>query len=208
MVNGPAFGAPNPKKFLSRLRLLTRPTNKAHRIKKILSAVMRQLQKATVVVTGHPSTTVATLGGQPETHILGETFYSQAPLRFGDFIAKISVAPKSPELKALAQASLNVNGVPNGLREAVLDFFGKNGGVWEVRAQLCTDLEHMPIENAAIVWSEEVSPYQRIARITVKPQLAWSEARSSAVCDGNSVSPLHGLAAHPPPPRNHRGRKK
>jgi hypothetical protein len=141
---------------------------------------------------------VATLGGQPETHILGETFYSQAPLRFGDFIAKISVAPKSPELKALAQASLNVNGVPNGLREAVLEFFGKHGGVWEVRAQLCTDLEHMPIENAAVVWSEEVSPYQRIARITVKPQLAWSEARSSAVDDGMLFSPWHGLAAHRP----------
>src|SRR6266404_4321135 len=161
LINGPAFGAPNPKKFLSVMRLFARTTDKAQRFKKILSAVMRQVQKAIVVVTGHPNTTVATLGGQPETHILGETFYSQAPLRFGDFIAKISVAPKSPELKALAQASLNVNGVPNGLREAVLDFFGKNGGVWEVRAQLCTDLEHMPIENAAVVWSEEVSPYQR-----------------------------------------------
>jgi hypothetical protein len=198
LINGPAFGAPNAKKFLSVMRLLARTTDKVQRLKKILSAVMRQVQKAIVVVTGHPNTTVATLGGQPETHILGEKFYSQAPLRFGDFIAKISVAPKSPELKALAQASLNVNGVPNGLREAVLEFFGKNGGVWEVRAQLCTDLKHMPIENAAIVWSEEVSPYQRIALITVKPQLAWSEARSSAVDDGMSFAPWHGLAAHRP----------
>src|SRR5882762_1645187 len=198
LINGPAFGAPNPKKFLSVVRLLARTTDKAQRFKKILSAVMRQVQKAIVVVTGHPNTTVATLGGHPETHILGETFYSQAPLRFGDFIAKISVAPKSPELKALAQASLNVNGVPNGLREAVLEFFGKHGGVWEVRAQLCTDLEHMPIENAAVVWSEEVSPYQRIARITVKPQLAWSEARSSVVDDGMSFAPWRGLAAHRP----------
>jgi hypothetical protein len=196
--NGPAFSAPNPKKFLSRLRLLARTTNKAQRLKKILSAVMRQVQKAIVVIAGHPNSTVATLGGQPETHILGDTFYSQAPMRFGDFIAKISVAPNSPELKALAQASLNVNGVPNGLREAVVEFFGRNGGVWEVRAQLCTDLEHMPIEDAAVVWPEEVSPYRRIARITVKPQLAWSEARSSAVDDGMSFAPWHGLAAHRP----------
>ena len=76
LINGPAFGAPNPKKFLSRLRLLARTTNKAQRFKKILSAVMRQVQKAIVVITGHPNSTVATLGGQPETHILGETFYS------------------------------------------------------------------------------------------------------------------------------------
>jgi hypothetical protein len=196
--NGPAFGAPNPKRFLARLRLLARTTNRAQRLKKILSAVMRQVQKVIVVTTGGPNSTVATLGGHPQTHILGDTFYSQAPLRFGNFIAKISVAPKSPELKALTRSPLNVNGVPNGLREAVLDFFKKNGGVWEVRAQLCTDLEHMPIENAAVVWSEEVSPYQRIARITVKPQLAWSEVRSSAVDDGMSFTPWHGLAAHRP----------
>ena len=196
--NGPAFGAPDPKRFLARLRLLARTTNRAQRLKKILSAVMRQVQKVIVVITGHPNSTVATLGGHPETHILGDTFYSQAPLRFGDFIAKISVAPKSPELKALTRSPLNVNGVPNGLREAVLDFFKKNSGVWEVRAQLCTDLENMPIENAAVVWSEEISPYQRIARVTVKPQLAWSEARSSAVDDGMSFTPWHGLAAHRP----------
>jgi len=198
LINGPVFGAPNPKKFLSFLKLLAPTTDKARRLKKILSWVMRRVQRVIVVVLERPSTTVATLGGQPETHILGETFYSQAPLRFGDFIAKIAVAPKSPELKALAQAPLNVNGVPDGLREAVLKFFGRNDGVWDVRAQLCTDLEHMPIENAAVVWSEEISPYQRIARITVKPQLAWSEARSSAVDDGMLFSPWHGLAAHRP----------
>ena len=125
MINGPAFGAPTPKKFLSVLRLLSKTTDKFEWLKKILSAVMRQVQQVIVAVTGHPSVTVATLGGQPETHILGETFYSQAPLRFGDFIAKIAVAPISPELMALIQAPLNVNGVPNGLREAVIDFFKK-----------------------------------------------------------------------------------
>jgi hypothetical protein len=198
MINGPAFGAPTPKKFLSVLRLLARTTDEFEWLKKILSRFMRQVQRVIVAVTGKPSATVATLGGQPETHILGETFYSEAPLLFGDFIAKIAVAPKSPELTALIQAPLNVNGVPNGLREAVVDFFKKNAGVWEVRAQLCTDLELMPIENAAVVWPEETSPYRPIARITVKPQVAWSEARSSAVDDGMSFSPWHGLAAHRP----------
>jgi hypothetical protein len=198
MINGPAFGAPTPKKFLSVLRLLSKTTDKFEWLKKILSGVMRQVQRLIIAVTGKPSGTVATLGGQPETHILGETFYSQAPLRFGDFIAKIAVAPISTELIALIQAPLKVDGVPNGLREAVIDFFRKNGGVWEVRAQLCTDLELMPIENAAVVWPEEISPYRPIARITAKPQVAWSEARSAAVDDGMSFSPWHGLAAHRP----------
>ena len=159
LINGPAFGAPNPKTFLSIMKLLARTTDKAEGLKKALSVVMRQVQRVIVAVTGQPNVTVATLGGHPETHILGETFYSQAPVLFGDFIAKISVAPISPELKALEQAPLNVNGVPNGLREAIVEFFRKNGGVWEVRAQLCTDLELMPVENAAVIWPEEMSPY-------------------------------------------------
>ena len=198
LVNGPAFGAPTPKKFLPVITLVARTTDRAQGLKKALSAVMRQVQRVLVAVTGHPNVTVATLGGQPETHILGETFYNQAPVRFGDFIAKISVAPISPELVALEQAPLNVNGVPNGIREAVVDFFRKNGGEWEVRAQLCTDLATMPIENAAVVWPEEKSPYRPIARIKVEPQTAWSDTRSSVVDDGMQFSPWHGLAAHRP----------
>jgi hypothetical protein len=198
LINGPAFGAPNPKKFLSVVKLLARTTNRGQELKKVLSVIMRQVQKVIVAITGRPNGTVATLGGHPETHILGETYYSQAALRFGDYIAKISVAPISPGLMALVQAPLNVNGVPNGLREAVVEFFKENGGVWEVRAQLCTDLEKMPIENAAVVWPEELSLFRPIARITVKPQPAWSNARVSAVDDGMSFSVWHGLVAHRP----------
>ncbi|WP_375786987.1 catalase family protein [Bradyrhizobium sp. Pha-3] len=198
LINSPAFGAPNPKKFLSIVRLLAKTTDRVEWLKKALSVVMRQVQRVMVAITGRPSATVGTLGGHPATHILGETFYSQAALRFGDFVAKIAVAPASAELVALTQAPLNVSGVPNGLREAVVSFFRTNGGIWEVRAQLCTDLALMPVENATIAWPEEMSPYRRVARITVKPQSTWSDARSSAVDDGMSFSPWHGLAAHRP----------
>ncbi|WFU73411.1 catalase family protein [Bradyrhizobium sp. CB2312] len=198
LVNGPAFGAPTPKKFLPVITLLSKTTDRVQGLKKALSLVMRQVQRVLVAATGRPNLTVATLGGQPETHILGETFYNQAPIRFGDFIAKISVAPISPEMVDLKDAPLNLNGAPNGLREAVVEFFRKSGGVWEVRAQLCTDLELMPIENAAAVWPEEASPYRRIGRIEVPPQTGWSEARSFAVDDGMQFSPWHGLAAHRP----------
>jgi hypothetical protein len=195
-VNGPAFRAPNAKKFLSTLKLLVKTTDRAEAVKKVVSATLRGVQSAIVAATGTPSSTVATLGGQPETHILGETFYSQAPVRFGNYIAKLAVAPVSPELTALAQAPLNVNGVSNGLREAVVDFFRDHGGIWEVRAQLCTNLDEMPVEDVSKVWPEKKSPYRGIARITVKPQTAWSPARSAAVDDGLSFSPWHGLAAH------------
>ena len=198
LVNGPAFGAPNAKKFLSTLKLLAKTTDRAEGFKKVVSGALRGVQSAIVAATGTPNATVATLGGQPETHILGETFYSQVPVRFGNYIAKLAVAPVSPELTALVQAPLDVNGVPNGLREAVMKFFSDHGGTWEVRAQLCTNLNEMPVEDASTVWPEKQSPYRGIGRITVKPQTAWSATRSAAVDDGMSFSPWHGLAAHQP----------
>jgi hypothetical protein len=198
LINGPAFSAPTPRKFLSTVRLLAGTTDRVQWLKKLLSATMRPLQRIIVATTGHANVTVATLGGHPETHILGETFYSQAALRFGDFIAKIAVAPMSPKLTALKQAPLNVNRAPNGLRDALVAFFTTNGGEWEIRAQLCTNLALMPIEDASVVWPEEESPYRPIARIKVQPQAAWSEARLSRVNDGMSFSPWHGLAAHRP----------
>jgi hypothetical protein len=198
LVNGPAFGAPTPKAFLPVIRLLAKTTDRVQWLKKVLSIVMRRVQRAIVAKSGCPNVTVATLGGQPATHILGDTFYNQAPVRFGEFIAKISVAPVSAELVVLAQKPLKVRGVPNAIREAVMDFFKTSGGVWEVRAQLCTDLNTMPIEDAAVIWPEEESPYRPVARIRVSPQTAWSEARVSAVEDGMQFSPWHGLAAHRP----------
>ena len=166
--NGPAFGAPTPKRFRARVRLLALTTDRFEWLKKALSVVMRQLQRIIVALTGRANSTVATLGGHPQTHILGDTFYSQAALRFGDFIAKIAVAPISPELAALKQAPLDVSGRPYGLREAVVAFFKQNGGTWEVRAQLCTDLALMPIEDASAVWPEDKSPYRPIGRIRVE----------------------------------------
>ncbi|MBN7300159.1 catalase, partial [Mycobacteroides abscessus subsp. abscessus] len=35
---------------------------------------------------------------RPNVHILGDTFYSSAPLRFGDYVAKLQYVPLSPSV--------------------------------------------------------------------------------------------------------------
>ena len=197
MVNGPAFAAPTAKAFLKNLKLLAGTTDKAEGLKKVLSAVLRGAEAALEAVGGE-SGTLKALGGHPETHILGETFYSQAPLRYGDYIAKISLAPVSPELTILHNAHLNVNGVPNGLREAVKAYFAASSGVWELRVQLCTDLETMPVEDSSKPWPEEQSPYVTVATLTAPPQDSWSVANVKAIDDGMAFSPWHGITAHQP----------
>jgi hypothetical protein len=198
LVNGPAFAVPNAKAFLGNLKLLAATTDQIEGVKKIASAALRGLNSVVEATTGHPNPTLANLGGQPATHILGETFYSAVPVRWGDYIAKLAVVPVSPELKALEAVHVKYGASPNVLREAVVEFFAHHGAQWEVRAQMATDLEHTPVENAAKVWDEEKSPYIPVGRITAPSQTAWSEARSRRVDDGMYFSVWHGLLAHQP----------
>ncbi len=197
LVNGPAFLTPGPQQFLSNLKFLAATTNRVPDLKRALSTILQGAEKLIESVGGE-SATIKTIGGHLETNILGEIYFSQAPILYGEYMAKISIAPVSDSLVQLKNAPVDLKNKPNGLREAVVDFFSSNTAEWELRVQLCTDLESMPIEDASVVWPEELSPYIAVARIIVKPQLAWSEARSKMIDDGMSFSPWHGIEAHRP----------
>jgi hypothetical protein len=196
-VNGPAFGAPTAHAFAKNLKLVAATTDKAPGLKKVLSAVFRGAEKISEAL-GHESSTLLSLGGHPETHPLGDTYYSQTPFLYGDNAVKISLAPASPQLLALKRAPVDLKGKPNGLREALLAHFALYGGDWDVRVQFCTDLKTTPIEDASKVWPEDVSPFITVGQIRVDPQTSWSIERSAAVDDGMSFSPWHGLATHRP----------
>ncbi len=197
MVNGPVFLKPDAKSFLKNLKLLAKTTDRAEPMKKALSAVLRGTEKV-IEAFGGESGSVKAMGGHPETHILGETFFTQVPLLYGDHVAKLSVAPVSPTLTALTDATLDVDGEPDGLRDAVVSYFAANAAEWELRAQLNVDLDTMPIEDASIEWSQDDSPYVTIGRITAAPQDPWSDARVAAIDKGLSFAPWHGIAAHRP----------
>jgi len=197
MQNAKAFTAKDPKAFLKTLKLLAKTTDKAPGMKKAFSAVLRGIE-STVEALGGESGTLKSLGGHPITHILGETYYSVVPFLYGPYYAKLSVVPVSPELVALTNKTLDLKDNPDGLREAVREFFVDNEATWEIRIQLATDLEQMPIEDASAVWPEEISPYVAVARIDVPRQSSWSDQRIQEIDESMSFSPWHGLKAHRP----------
>lgn len=197
MVNAPAFPAATPKAFVRSLKLLSKTTDRAPGGKKALSAVMRGAERV-IEAVGGASATLTNLGGHPATHILGETFHTCVPCLYGPYFAKLAVVPISPGLLALKDAPLDLKGRPDALREEVAAFFARRGGEWALRVQLASDIERMPIEDASVVWPEDVSPYVTVATIRVAPQPAWNDALSAAIDDGMSFSPWHGLAAHRP----------
>jgi hypothetical protein len=92
-------------------------------------------------------------------------------------MAKLSLAPVSPELVALKDRPVDLEHKPNGLRGAVVDFMTENAAEWELRVQLCTDLQAMPIEDATVEWTSPwvaVAPIMRVRRAvyfrSVQPQ--------------------------------------
>lgn len=197
LINGPAFLKPTAKAFLKSLKLLAATTDKAEGLKKAASAVLRGTEKV-VEALGGESATLKSMGGHPITHPAGETYFTQVPLLYGQHMAKIQVVPVSPELTALTDKPVDLDGDPDGLRRAVVDSFREHGGEWELRVQLCTDIEKMPLEDASVVWPEELSPYVTVAYLSVSPQHAWDESAAPDLDRKLSFSPWHGLAAHRP----------
>jgi hypothetical protein len=197
LADAPAFAAANPKAFLGNLRLLAKTTDAAPGLKKAASAVLRGAE-AVVESFGGKSAALISLGGHKLSNPLGETFYTQAPLRYGHHVAKLRVSPASPNLAALKDAAVEMAGRPNALRETVTAFFAEQGAEWEVAVQLCTDTAAMPIEDASVAWPETLSPYRPVARIIVPPQPAWTETRAALVDDQLTFSPWRGLVAHRP----------
>jgi len=199
MINGPTFGRPDAKHFLKDLKLVAATTDKSPGGKQFLSALLRGTE-AVIEAVGGESTTLKGLGGHPSTHPLGETFFTQLPIRYGDYMAKLSIAPVSTALTDLRGARLDLKGHPNAMREAVTDFFADPAVLaeWEVRVQLCTDIKRMPIEDGSAAWPEDESPYLAVARITVVPQAVPGEQQLHAADDRLAFSPWHGITAHRP----------
>lgn len=197
MVSGPAFVNKDAKGFLSGLRLLAKTTNRFPGLKRVISTVLRGLE--TVIESlGGESATIKGMGGYPPTHILGEQFFTQVPVLYGPYMAKLSIRPANQALKALMGKHVNTNDVPDALRQAVNAFFLTNAGQWELSVQLCRNLDTMPIEDASVVWPEKESPYLRVATIDIQPQQAWDDNTTPMIEDKLAFSPWNGITTHRP----------
>ena len=197
LVNGPVFTAPDAKAFLKNLKLLAKTTDKAESAKKALSGVLRTVE-AGLEAVGLPSATLQQLGGAPQVHPLGETYYSQTAYRYGDHIAKIGLFPVSPALTQLTGDTINAADRPDAIRAAVSEVLIEQGGTWDLRVQLNTDLDAMPVEDPTKQWDEKASPFVTVATVQVEPQIGWRHGETERTDDALAYNIWHGVAAHRP----------
>ncbi len=134
--------------------------------------------------------------GHPVVHPAGEEYFSQTAFRYGDYVAKLGLFPISQGLAALKEQPFDPQ-TPDALREAMNAFFRTNPAEFELRVQLNTGLDEMPIEEAQAKWPETESQYRTVAKLIIPVQTAWDSAKDGYFED-LSFSPAHALAAHRP----------
>ena len=203
-INANAFTAPDPAGFLDGIKLFDKNLETPEGVKHAVSLVARGTN-AVLKAIHLPSATLEGIGAAA-VHPLGESFSTVAPLRYGNYVAKIGFAPASENLKALIGKGIDLGEDYNALEEEIKRFFRHEEGVWDVKVQLALAAEpgteekdkDFPIEKADKPWPEEKSPWQTVARITMPAQDSYSDARQLYVDEELSFSPWHALAAHQP----------
>lgn len=194
MVNFPVLAFGTVQKYKKMLALLERRAASPEVVQKLSARIARGVRGVVKAVGRTPGATLEGLA-RDNAHILGETFHTQAAIRYGDFIAKLSLAPAGEVRKLSGQ---DVGSGFSAFRDAVAAHFAKAGAQYILRAQLCVDAETMPVEDAAVLWDPEASPHRPVATLRFEPQDVSSPARQVHGDDHLAFNPWNGVAAHRP----------
>jgi len=197
MVNGPVFQNKTADQFLSNLKLLAGTTDRLEGTKEAMSKVLRGVNTVLSTV-GIESPKVQTLGGAPNTDPLGETYFSVTPFRYGDYVAKFAVFPVSTDLTDQTGATIDASTRPDALRDVIRTETQVLDMQWELRVQLCRDLDKQPIEDPTTEWKQEEAPFQRVATIRASKQDSLSADKFQHINEEMRFAIWTGLAAHQP----------
>jgi len=196
LASGPTFPSGTAKGFLRDGTAIGKATGTPEGLKSAVSSMARNLNRVLHAVGTESA--MADFFGHPYSHPLVEAYYSQAPMRWGDHVAKIAAFPASPEQAALRDWRLDPHEDEDGFRRATVDFFRDHDVVYEIKAQLWTNADTQPIEDASVEWKREEAPFRTVATLTLPRQDAYSPARVRYFDEAMIFRPAHSLAAHRP----------
>ncbi len=191
---GTTFPLPDAAAFLLTLQGLSKAPLVPNVVKHAIAGGGRTANAALNAV-GKPSRNLDFFG-HPKRHPLNEAYFSQAPMRWGEHVAKVGLFPLSYEQAQLGP--VDTAGDRKAFRTALVAHAAEHRTVFEVRVQLAVAGDTMPIEDASVEWPEAESRYRPVGRIVLPPQNAYSEARRAFFDERLSFSPAHSLMEHRP----------
>ena len=196
LATGPTFPSGTAKGFLRDGTVIGKSAGLPEGAKSAVSSLARNLNKVLNAV-GKPSA-MADFFGHPFSHPLGDSYFSQAPVRYGDYVAKLAAFPASVYQDGLRDWQLDPHADEDGFRHAAVEFFGQHDVIFELRVQLWANAETQPIEDASIEWPAQDSQYRTVATIRLPRQQAYSAERVRYFDEVMTFRPAHSLAAHRP----------
>lgn len=196
LATGPTFPSGTAKGFLRDGSVIGKSASLPEGAKSAVSSLARNLNRVLNAVGSQSA--LADFFGHPFSHPLSEPYFSQAPMRWGDYVAKIAAFPASTYQDALREWTLDPKTDEDGFRHAAVDYFGSHDAVFELRVQLRANAETQPIEDASVEWPAEDSQYRTVATIRLARQAAYSEDRVRFFDEVMTFRPAHSLAAHRP----------
>ncbi|KAI9736116.1 MAG: hypothetical protein M1818_006292 [Claussenomyces sp. TS43310] len=197
LSTGPTFPSGTAAGFLRDEKMLQTATPMPEVFKSAVSSIARTANSVSEAVTGAPSP-LADFFGHPFTHPLSEPYYSQCPIRFGDYVAKLGAFPVGANMQKVQKVRIDTSKDGNAFRKAVVEHFAEDDYTFEIRAQLWTSKDTQSIEDASIQWSEDESPYQTIATVRIPKQAAYSPERQRYFDEVMIFRPAHSLEVHKP----------
>ena len=195
-ATGMTFPSGTAQGFLKDAKQIGLATPLPEGFKSAVSSTMRNFNRVLHALgTESPK---ADFFGHPFGHPLADAYFSQAPVRYGDYVAKLGTFPVSTAQDALKDWRLDPHEDEDGFRHATVDFIRRHDTVFELRVQLWTNADTQPIEDASVAWSTDESPYRTVAAVRIPAQEAYSPARQHYFDDVMTFRPAHSLAVHRP----------
>ncbi len=133
--------------------------------------------------------------------LITERYWSGAAFKLGDKAMKYNVQ----------SCGVAINGVPdredpNFLGNGLRSYVAEHGMCWTFGVQIQVDSEKTPIEDAAVEWTESLSPTIPVARIVI-PRQDLSDKAVMAACKDLTYTPWHAIEEHRPLGRLNRVRR-
>jgi len=119
-------------------------------------------------------------------------YFSVAPYLLGAKAVKYSLTPRDAGPAPVPKGASN-----DYLREAMAKQLGSRDAVFDFAVQFQIDPYKMPIEDPGVTWDEALSPFRKVAILTIPPQ-KFDTPQQREFGDNLSFNPWRCLAEHRP----------
>lgn len=141
--------------------------------------------------------TAAQIVGQLPSHLASNTYFSMAPIRYGNFVAKYRARPIGDRFDSYLSLIQRLVSEADALRLALEETLRAQEVLFEFQVQLRTSDRTMPIEDATVEWPESESPFRTVAHLLL-PRQEIEVLRHDEHFKSLAFNVWHALEAHRP----------